>query len=176
MSDTHMQRRQLVKAGLGLSAIALTSGCLENSLTRSVRPPALKVLDMNFLNVDRNAQRMQLRTAMRNQNFFALPINTALMGLQIAGVDMGKIGLPNPLNLGPGQEGVTDFIFETDLVRSIGQLGGIGKVGLETPIPYDLNGTLGVTSLNVNLPVRVSNNFTLAQLGGSAARLLGLPF
>lgn len=176
MHDTLMARRAVLTAGLGGAAVVLTSGCLENSITRSVRPPSLRVLDMNFLQVSRNSQRLQLRTALRNSNAFPLPINTALMGLNIAGVDMGEIGLPNPVNLGAGEEGVTYFVFDTDVLRSMSQLGGIGNVGLDTPIPYKMNGTLSVTSLNVNLPVRFEDNFTLANLGSSAVQLLGLQF
>ena len=96
------------------------------------------------------------------------------MAVKIAGVDMGRISLPQALTIPAGATSQTDFDVQTDLITALSQMGGLRSVGLTSPIPYDLDGQVAVTAANLTFPWRKQGSFTIQDLGQRALGLISL--
>lgn len=173
-------RRQALKAGMSVLATGLIGGLTAcstaSNFTDLIKPPTFEVQDVELLSASRTSQVMRFKSLLGNQNSISLPIQNAALALKVAGVDMGQVQLPQAVTIPAGSASLTNFDVQTDLLRAISQLGGLRSVGPNTPLPYDLDGRVGVTSANLSFPMRHRGEFTLAQLGRKAFSLIGLPF
>jgi LEA14-like dessication related protein len=128
-----------------------------------VQKPRIHVIGLNYADITKKEQTIGVELAVRNPNYFAIPIQTGTAVITINGSDFAAGKIPHAINL-PANS-TTDVTVPvkttTALLKAV-----IPLVILNDWLAYHVAGYISITGHNKPYPFAYSGGFTLKQISG----------